>query len=121
LTEVQVEISITRVSTDKTNGDGPDATNTYLVIENGREYSITCRSHRHGRSLALKGQEGSLHIDSDTNRVYRQVVALGGGCGLIINDVVVEGLSPWALSGVIRAEGSTLSHAPSHEQEGAGS
>ena len=43
-------------------------------------------------------------MDSDDNRVHRQVVALSGACGLNTDDEVVEELSPWALRGVIMAD-----------------
>jgi|GEM_PF-264143 len=101
-----MEIRINRIKTPATNksSDLPDGTNTYLVIDNGREFTITCRFHIHGNSLRLAGQEGTLHTDMDTGKVYRQLVAPGGGCGLIITDELVEGLSPWALRGVVIAE-----------------
>jgi hypothetical protein len=82
----------------------PDGTNVYFVTDNGREFIITCRFHGHGSSLGLAGQQGTLHIDQPTGTVYRQVVALSGACGLNIDDEPVEGLSSWALRGVIIAE-----------------
>ncbi len=101
-----MEIRIKRIKTPAINegSDLPDGTNTYLVIDNSREFVITCRFHIHGNSLRLAGQEGTLHSDTDTGKVYRQLVAPGGGCGLIITDEIVEGLSPWALRGIIIAE-----------------
>lgn len=86
--------------------DLPDGTNVYQVIDNGKEFTITCRFHIHGNRICLAGQEGTLHTDTDTGKVYRQVVAPGGGCGLIITDEFVEGLSPWTLRGVVFAERS---------------
>ncbi len=39
--------------------------------------------------------------------MYRQVIAVGQSCGINIeSDEVVEGLSPWAIRGVIMAERS---------------
>jgi hypothetical protein len=101
-----MEIRIKRIKTTAINesSDLPDGTNAYIVIDNGQEFSITCRFHIHGNSIRLAGQEGTLHSDTDTGKVYRQMVAPGGGCGLIITDELVEGLSPWALRGVIIAE-----------------
>jgi hypothetical protein len=103
-----MEIRIKRIITPTINGhpDLPDGTNAYLVIDNGKEFTITCRFHIHGNSLCLAGQKGTLHTDTDTGKVYRQLVAPGGGCGLIITDEPVEGLSLWALRGVVIAERS---------------
>jgi hypothetical protein len=86
------------------NGDGSDVINRYLVTENSRAFNITCRSYLHGRTIGMEGKEGILYIDSDDNKVHRQVVALGGGCGLLIDDAPVEGLSSLALRGVIDLE-----------------
>jgi hypothetical protein len=101
-----MEIRIKRLTAAAINGhsDPLDGTNTYLVVDNTKEFIITCRSHIHGNSICIAGQEGTLHADTDTGKVYRQIVAPGGGCGLIITDEPVEGLSFWALRGVIIAE-----------------
>ncbi|MCX5811284.1 MAG: hypothetical protein NT178_01885 [Proteobacteria bacterium] len=103
-----MEIRIKRITTPTINGhpDLPEDTAVYLVVDNDKEFTITCRFHIHGNSLCLYGQEGTLHTDADTGNVYRQIVSPGGGCGLIINDEPIEGLSPWALRGVIIAEQS---------------
>ncbi len=102
-----MEIKITRIGSNNLNGDpdASDVTNTYLVIDDGKEFRITCRTHRHGSSLAIAGQEGTLYTDRDDNAVRRQVIAVGKICGISIeNDELVEGLSPWALRGVVIAE-----------------
>jgi hypothetical protein len=101
-----MEITINRIDTYDVNGDGSDILTTYSVVENGKEFRITCRSNRYGRSLGMEEKEGLLYINRDDNKVHWQVVALGGGCGLLIDDDPVEGLSPWALRGVIVAEQS---------------
>jgi hypothetical protein len=100
-----MEIKIRRIGTEDTNGDGSDVTNTYAVIDNGKEFLITLRMHVHGHSLALAGQEGFLYTDPDDNTVRRQVVSVGRSCGIIIDsDEVVEGLSPRAIRGVVIAD-----------------
>jgi hypothetical protein len=103
-----MEIRIKRIEVSPINkySDLPDGTNIYLVTDNSKEFTITCRFHIHGNSLCLAGQKGALRSDTDTGKVYRQIVAPGGGCGLIITDEPVEGLSPWALRGVFIAEQS---------------
>jgi hypothetical protein len=105
---LNMDIRIKKITTPtiKDHPDLPDSTGVYLVIDNGKEFTITCRFHIHGNSLCLYGQEGTLHTDTEAGKVYRQVVAPGGGCGLIITDEPVEGLSPWALRGIIIAEQS---------------
>ena len=101
-----MEITIKRVGTQDIRGDASDVINTYMVIEKGKEFRITCRTHRHGSSLGIAGKEGFLYSDRDDNTVRRQVVAMGGACGLNINDEIVEGLSPWAIRGVVVADRS---------------
>jgi hypothetical protein len=101
-----VEITINKIGAQDVNGDGSDVITTYHVIENDKEFRITCRSNRYGRNLGFEGKEGLLYVNRDNNLVHWQVVALGGGCGLLIDDDPVEGLSPWALRGVIFAEQS---------------
>lgn len=71
-----MEIRILKTGRQDLNGDGSDVTNTYTVMDNGNEFIISRRTHRHGGNLAIDGQEGFLYIDSDTNTVRRQV---GGG------------------------------------------
>jgi hypothetical protein len=100
-----VEIKILKTGRQDTNGDGSDVTNTYAVMDDGNEFIISRRTHRHGGNLALDGQVGFLYIDSDTNTVRRQVVAVGRSCGISIDaDEPVEGLSPWAIRGVVIAD-----------------
>jgi hypothetical protein len=99
-----MEIRIKRMTTADGYPDLPEDTGVYLVIDNGKEFTIACRIHIHGNSICLAGQKGTLHTETDTGKVYRQVVSPGGGCGLIINDEPVEGLSARALRGVIIAE-----------------
>jgi hypothetical protein len=104
-----MDITITRIGTQNPNGDADasDITNTYLVIDNGKEFRITCRTHRHGGNLGIAGQEGILYTDEDDNTVRRQVIAVGKTCGISIeSDEVVEGLSPQALRGVVIADRS---------------
>ena len=73
----------------------------YRVIENGREFQIACRTHSHGREATLAGQDGFLYIDPSDNRVHLQTIVVGIGCGVSIDDDVVEGLSPSSLQKVL--------------------
>lgn len=99
-------ITIKKVGGHETGGHSgsSDIINTYLVTDNGKEFTIIYRSHSHGSSLALEGGKGSLYADRETNTVHNQVVHLGGACGLNIDDTLIEGLSPLALRGVVFAE-----------------
>jgi hypothetical protein len=99
-----MEITINKIESHEVDGDISDITSTFEVVENGKEFRITCRSNRYGRNLGLEGKEGLLYVNRENNMVHWQVVALGGGCGLLIDDDPVEGLSPLALRGVIFAE-----------------
>lgn len=100
-----MEIRIRRVGMVDRNGDGSDVTNTYAVIDEGKEFLITLRTHVRGSSLALVGHEGFLYTDLETNTVRRQAVSVGRTCGIIIDaDEVVEGLSPSAIRGVVIAD-----------------
>ncbi len=104
-----MEISIRWIGTERPHGDrdASDVTNAYKVVDNGREFTVTYRSHRHGGNLGLAGQQGFLYTDADTDTVRRQVIGVGRSCGVSIEaDEAVEGLSPWAIRGVIMAERS---------------
>jgi len=85
--------------------DEKDMCTIYLVTEDNREFKIFCttRPFPQGRSIHLVGDEGLLYVDSRDNRVHRQLAVPGGGCGLRIDDEVVEGLSPLALRSVLSA------------------
>ncbi|MCX5817251.1 MAG: hypothetical protein NTX75_13605 [Proteobacteria bacterium] len=100
-----MEITIKHIGIHINKGDESDVTNTYRVIDNGNEFIITCRTHRHGGNLGLAGQKGILYTDHDSNTVCRQVLDIGRDCGLKIeSDEPVEGLSPWSIRGVILAD-----------------
>jgi hypothetical protein len=105
----RMTISIKRLATEKphTDGDAADIMHIYRVIDNGREFTITYAPQRPGGNLGLAGQRGFLYTDRDTDTVRRQIINVGLTCGVIIeDDEVVEGLSPWAIRGVIIAERS---------------
>ncbi|OPY82041.1 MAG: hypothetical protein A4E65_00969 [Syntrophorhabdus sp. PtaU1.Bin153] len=99
-----MEIKITKVDSQALNGNPADVLTIYIVGENGREFRITCRSCRDRRTLGIEGKEGSLYIEKEDNSVRRQTVALGGGCGLLIDEERVDGLSPLALRGILVAD-----------------
>ena len=99
-----MEITIKKIGTQTLTGNGSIVVNTYKVMQDGKEYLLTRTSHAHGKSVSIAGKEGILYVDSDDNRVHRQIVTPGGACALVIDDEVVDGLSPWALRGVIAAD-----------------
>lgn len=99
-----MEIKIKKIGTQVLTGNASGIINTYTVIEDGKEFLLTRMSRIHGSSLGIAGKDGILYVDSDDNKVHRQMVALSGACGLNTDDEVVEELSPWALRGVIMAD-----------------
>jgi hypothetical protein len=104
LMDMKREISIKKTVTEVLTGNAAGTINTYRVTENGREFLLIRKSNVHGSSVGIAGKEGILYVDSDDNRVHRQVVALSGACGLNTDDELVEGLSPWSLRGVRMAD-----------------
>jgi hypothetical protein len=99
-----MNIRIKKINTQVLTGNASGTINTFQVIENGKEVLLTRTSCFHGKSIGIAGKKGILYVDSEDNRVHRQVVALSGACGLNTDDEVVEELSPWALRGVIFAD-----------------
>ena len=99
-----MEIRIKRIRTKVLTGNASGVINTYMVLENGREFLLTRTSRAYCSSLGIADKEGILYVDSEDNRVHRQVVALSGACGLNTDDEVVKELSPWTLRGVIFAD-----------------
>lgn len=99
-----MNIKIKKINTQVLTGNASGVINTFRVTENGKEVLLTRTSRIHGNSIGIVGKEGILYVDSEDNRVHRQVVALSGACGLNTDDEVIEELSPWALRGVILAD-----------------
>jgi hypothetical protein len=100
----RMEIKVKRIGSRVFAGNVSITVNTYRVIENCREFTLARTSHVHGRSLSMEGEKGILYVDSDDNRVHRQVTTPSGACGLNTDDEPVEGLSPWAIRAVIAAD-----------------
>lgn len=103
-----MEIRVCRIGTEAhEDREASDATNVYRVTDNGREFTVTYRSHSHGGNLGLAGRQGFLYTDTETDTVRRQVITVGLTCGVVIeSDEAVKGLSPWAIRGVVMAERS---------------
>jgi hypothetical protein len=99
-----MNIKIKKINTQVLTGNASGTINTFRVIENGKEVLLTRTSRIHGNSIGIAGKEGILYVDSEDNRVHRQVVALSGACGLNTDDEVIEELSSRALKGVILAD-----------------
>ncbi len=100
-------ISIRRIGAESLReGKGAShLSNAYEVVDHGREFVIVFRSHSHGCTLGLEGQQGFLYVDGESNTVRKQVITVGNSCGISIqSDDVVDGLSPQAIRGVIMAE-----------------
>lgn len=96
-----MEIKIRRTDSRVFTGNLSRTVNTYMVIEDGREFLLVRTSHMHGSSIGIAGREGILYLDSDDNRVHHQSAVPSGACGLNTDDEVVEGLSPLALRAVL--------------------
>lgn len=99
-----MEIRITKINTRVLAGNASGVINTYRVIEEGNEFLLNRTVGLHGSSLSMAGKEGILYVDSQDNKVHRQIVALGGSCGLNTDDVVVEGLSPESIRALVAAD-----------------
>jgi len=99
-----MNIRIKKIDPYEVGGNTSDVISKYAVLENNREFMIICRSNSYGRSFSLEGKDGTLYTCREDNMVHLQKVALGGGCGLIIDDEPVDGLSPRAIRAVILFE-----------------
>jgi len=99
-----MEIKIRKTGSSTLTGTISGTVNTYVVTEDGREFCLARISHTLGASTSITGKEGILYVDSDDNKVHRQVTAPGGACGLNTDDEVVEGFSPFALRAMLVAE-----------------
>jgi len=107
LNRINMEIKIKKIDCHQVDGSASDMISTYNVMQNNREFRITCRSNIFGRSFSLDGMDGTLYTNREDNMVHVQKVALGGGCGLIIDDETIEGLSPLTIRAIILAEQNT--------------
>lgn len=92
-----MKITIKRIGSRISTGNISITENTYMVIEDGREFLLTRTSHVLDSSTGIAGKKGILYVDSDDNKVHHQVVTPSGACGLNTDDEIVEGLSPLAL------------------------
>lgn len=96
---------VERIASRRAGEGRPGTENIYRVIERGIEFIINCTFHpHHGTRLTLAREEGTLHIQAESDAVVRQMVALGGGCALAIREEVVEGLSPASLRTIMATE-----------------
>ncbi len=102
--DVEMEIRIRRTGSRALTGNISGIINTYMVVEDGREFLLTRISHTHGSSTGIEDKEGTLYLDSDDNRVHHQATLPGAACGLNTEDEVVEGLSPLTLRAVLMAD-----------------
>lgn len=99
-----MEIRIKRMSSVALTGNLRGTINTYMVIEDGREFLLTRTCHLFGSSIGIAGKQGILYVDSDDYMVHHQVAAPSGACGLNTDDVIIEGLSPLAHRAVLMAD-----------------
>ncbi len=99
-----MEIRIKKINTRVLAGNASGVINMYRVIEDGREFFLNRTVRLHGSSLSMAGKEGILYVDSEDNKVHRQIVALSGACGLNTDDETVEGLSPQSVRLLIMAD-----------------
>jgi len=99
-----MEIRIKKIRTEVLTGNASGVINTYKIVENGKEFFLTRTSRHHGNSISMVGQKGVLYVDSEDNKVHRQIVTPSGACGLYTDDELVDGLSSWALRGMIMAD-----------------
>lgn len=109
---MEIKIKKTGIATIKGDPGAADVTHAYRVVDRGREFHITFTSHRHGHSVGIAGEKGTLYIDGEEDTVRRQVFDVGLGCGVgIASDEPVEGLSPWSVRVVV------LAHRAKEERE----
>ncbi|HEY3275351.1 MAG TPA: hypothetical protein VGJ94_01930 [Syntrophorhabdaceae bacterium] len=74
------------------------------MTDGAKEFTLIFRSHKFGSSIGLAAEPGFLYTDFKEKKVHRRALALGRDCGIRLEtDEVVEGLSPWAVRGVILA------------------
>ncbi len=99
-----MEIRIKKINTRVLAGNASGEINTYRVIEDGKEFFLNRTVRLHGSSLSMAGEKGILYVDSEDNKVHRQIVALSGACGLNTDDETVEGLSPQSVRLLIMAD-----------------